>query len=210
MKNIFLILLFLIGIKQSYSQTKQDSLIPTTKMEYSVQGTRILNTNLLGLGINFSIYSSKRTSHGIYFSAFQGNSNLAFNYPNQDLVLNMNDLGMINEYNIYQNAKFQVNANLTNGFTYLRVGDNAVKQDIEKARYNSKELHSEYYFLTQPGLNIVFPLGKTKKGVAIDLSAQLKYKFLLGNKSQFLEENVQNSYTFLIGISMNWFKKNYN
>lgn len=206
MKNILLIISFLIGIEQSYSQVKQDSLTPSTKIEYSMQGTRILNTNLFGLGINFSIYSSKKASHGIYFSAFQGNSNLSFNYSNPDLVINMNDLGIINEYNIYRKKKLSINANLTNGFTYLRLGDNIIKQDIEKARYNSKELHSEYYLLTQPGMNIVFPLGKTKKGVALDLSAEVKYKLLLGNKSQFLNENVQNSCTFLVGISINWFK----
>ncbi len=202
-KSILITILFYL-VKFGFAQNNENPL-RDVKAQLTLQNTNILSSNSYGLGLEFSFFNSKNFSHGLYFSALESNLQSNFNYITTEPVLNMNDIGISNELEVFHIKKLQFSTNLTTGFTYLRLGNNLIKEGIG-IREQSQKLHSEYYFLTQPGINLTMPITYTEKGLAINLSAQAKYRLLLGNNELFIGENVQNSFTFLIGLSIVKFK----
>lgn len=160
MKQILLVLFFLFQLtKFTYGQPSDSSQIKASKecaIELSGIQTSLLSKSFYGINYNIKYFPGKRFGTGAYIIFSPKRISDTFSYSIKKPIVQFFEIGWINQYNILQTNKLRMNISLVNGFSQVRLGDNAIKEKIHK--YAPKEIASNFFYVIEPGSSISYKL----------------------------------------------------
>ena len=203
---IFLTSLFLLGTLtygQQIDSTNKNKL-HNASFDIGAFYTPVIKNDFYGFNIDFKFYPFKKFATGINISLAERKISNSYTYSIKQPILDYNEWGWLNQYNLIQNNKIIIGINLNNGIVISRLGDNSEKERfLTKAgyTYKAKEVATNYLYLLEPGFDISYKIFSDKDISGIYLTAKAKYRFAFGD-ARYGNINDFSNYYFGFGISL--------
>ena len=183
MKQTLLFLLCLFQVLNFACAQSGDSLPPKTLKEVAIGVNAIkaplLSKNFYGINFNIKYFPEKRFGTGAYILFSQKKISDTFAYSIKKPIIQLYEIGWINQYDFLQSNKVRMDISLTNGFSQVRLGDNAIKE--KRHKYAPKEISSNYFYTLEPGSSFSYKFISSKGNADFWVTAGANYNFVFGN-----------------------------
>jgi len=203
MKRTLILLICLFQVLDFTFGQSSDSLKTKASKEFAI-GLTAIQTSLVSkrfYGINYNIkyFPTKRFGTGAYIIFSQKKISDTFTYSIKKPIIQFYEIGWTNQYNFLQSSKVRMNISLVNGFSQVRLGDNAFNEKNHK--YPPKEISSNYFYTLEPGSSFSCKLISSKDNADFWLTAAASYRFVFGDTKFGMTKDFS-GYLFGIGISI--------
>jgi hypothetical protein len=193
---LFQILDFIYGQSSDSSKTKASK---EFAMELSPIQTSLLSKKFYGINWSFTYFPGKRIGTGAYIIFASKKISDTFTYSIKKPIIQFYEIGWTNQYNFIQTNRVRMNISLVNGFSQVRLGDNAIKEKQHK--YAPKEIASNYFYTLEPGSSFSYKIISNNHNADFWLTAFANYRFVFGNTKYGMTKEFS-GYLFGLGISI--------